>query len=236
MLFEKIIICILTFIAFIVARVIYENNSHPTRASNIVAGIAGVLGITFCVLLITTNWNLFIIPKILLFISVCLYVLFCDECDSGKFCYPFGIGIVITVIAFIVTGYIYYHNIEECEIPEVSTTTCNILCAKDNSTIIGNISGSIFYIQGNVSEKSVYKYYYQIEDGGIKQGTIPANSTTIYFIKPSEAAYLETVVTTEYYINNNYTPATRDIKSSNTSYKLYVPEGSITNVYEFDAE
>lgn len=233
MLVAKIIICILTLIAFAGARGIYENNFHTTRASNIVAGIAGVLGITFCVLLITTNWNLFTIPKILLFISVCLYVLFCDEWDA---CVPFWIGIVITVIAFIVAGVMYLNNIEKCEVPDVSTTTCTVMCAKDNSSVTGNISGGIFCVQGSVSEKSVYKYYYQLEDGGIKQGTIPAESTTIYFVKSGEDAYLETIVTTEYYLNNNNTPATRWNENSKTTYKLYVPEGSITNVYEFNAE
>lgn len=80
MLVAKIIICILTLIAFMVAREIYEVNSHhTTRASNIVVGIAGVLGIAFCVLLITTNWNFFTIPKILLFILVCLHILFYDD-------------------------------------------------------------------------------------------------------------------------------------------------------------
>jgi hypothetical protein len=92
------------------------------------------------------------------------------------------------------------------------------------------------YVQGSLSEKSVYKYYYQLEDNGIKQGTIPAESTTIYFVKSGEDAYLETIVTTEYYLNKNYTPATRCMENSETTYKLYVPEGSITNVYEFNAE
>lgn len=233
MLVVKIMICILTFIAFAVARGIYEKKLRVTRASNIVLGIAGVLGITFCVLLITTNWNLFTIPKMLLFISVCLYILFSDVWDL---CIPFWIGIVITVIAFIVAGGMYLNNIEKCEAPEVSTTTCTVICAKDNSSVTGTISGGIFYVQGSVSEKSVYKYYYQLEDGGVKQGTISAESTTIYFVEPGEDAYLETIVTTEYYLNNNNTPATRWNENSTTTYKLYVPEGSITNVYEFNAE
>lgn len=233
MLVAKIIICILTFIALFVARMIYENNYGSTWINNIVASIAGVLGITFCVLLITTNWNLFTIPKILLFISVCLYILFKEELED---CVPFWIGIVITVIAFIVTGIMYLNNFEKCEVPDVSTTSSTVICAKDNSSVTGSISGSILYVHGSVSKKSVYKYYYQLEDGGIKQGTIPADSTTIYFVKAGEEAYLETVVTTEYWMNNNNTPATRCLETSETTYKLYVPEGSVTNVYEFNAE
>ncbi len=238
MLVAKIIIYFLTFIAFFVARMIYEDDYKSTRSSNIVAGIAGVLGITFCVLLITTNWNLFTIPKILLFISLCLYILFKKDFDD---CVPFWIGIVVTVIAFIVTGIMYLNNIERCEVPDVSTTRVTVICAKDNSSITGSISGSILYVHGSVSEESVYQYYYQLEDGGIKQGTIPAESTTIYFVEAGEEAYLETVITTEYWMNNNNIPATRcleleALETSETTYKLYVPEGSVTNVYEFDAE
>lgn len=233
MLVAKIIICILTFIAFFIARMIYEDNYESTRISNIVAGIAGVLSITFCVLLITTNWNLFTIPKILLFISVCLYILLKKELED---CVPFRISIVITVIAFIVTGIMYNNNLKKCEVPDVSITSSTVICAKDNSSITGSISGSVLYVYGSVSEESVYKYYYQLEDGGIKQGTIPADSTTIYFVKAGEEAYLETIVTTEYYMNNNHSPATRYGETSETTYKLYVPEGSVTNVYEFDAE
>lgn len=235
MLVVKIIICILTFIAFVVARVKYEDNYlQTTRASNIVACVAGILGITFCILLITTNWNLFTVPEILLFISVCLYILFHKK---GKdHCVPFLIGEVVTVIAFVVAGIMYLNNIEECEVPHVSITSTKVICAKDNSSITGSVSGSVFYVQGSVSEECVYKYYYQVEDGGIKQGTIPVDFTTIYFVESGEEAYLETIVTTEYSLNKNNTPATIWHESSETTYKLYIPEGSITNVYEFNAE
>ena len=148
----------------------------------------------------------------------------------------FWIGIVVTVIAFIVIGIMYLNNLEECEVPDVSTKISTVICAKDNSSIAGSISGSILYVHGSVSEESVYKYYYQLEDGGIKQGTIPADSTTIYFVETGEEAFLETVITTEYWINNNNSPATRCLETSETTYKLYVPEGSVINAYEFDAE
>ena len=151
-------------------------------------------------------------------------------------CDPFWLGILVTVISFVITGVMYLNNTEECEVPDVSITTCTVICAKDNFSLTGSMSGGILYVHGSVSGESVYIYYYQTEDGGIKQGTIPVDSTTIYFTKPGEEAYLETIITTEYMINNNNTPATRFGESSKTTYKLYVPEGSVTNVYEFDAE
>lgn len=237
MLVAKIIICILTFIAFFVARMGYKGKYKRTLVSNIVGGIAGILGITFCVLfcvlLISTNWNLFTIPKMLLFVSVCLYIVFKEKWVD---CDPFWIGIVITIISFVVTGIMYLNNIEKCQVPDVSITNRTVICAKDTSSFAGSMFGGILYVHGSVSEESVYKYYYQTEDGGIKQGTIPVDSTTIYFVKPGEEAYLETTTTTEYFMNNNNTPATRLNMSKTKTYKLYVPEGSVTNVYEFDAE
>ncbi len=107
MLVAKIIICFLTFISIFVARMEYEYECEWTLESKIAAGIAGVSGITFCVLLITTNWNLFTIPKILLFVSVCLYILFKKEWDS---CVPFRIGIIVMGISFVITGVMYLNN------------------------------------------------------------------------------------------------------------------------------
>lgn len=91
-------------------------------------------------------------------------------------------------------------------------------------------------MHGSSSEKSVYKYYYQQEDGGIKLDSVSADDTTIYILKDGEQPHIETVVTTSYYLNYNNNPATRCMESAEVSYKLYVPEGAITNVYEFDAE
>lgn len=225
MLIAKIIICILTLGTLIAARLEYEENYEPSVASNILAIIAGILATAFCTLLITANWNLFTIPKILLLATACLYILFKED---NFICIPFWIGVVVTIIAYIICGYLYLGNVDKCETPDVKTTNCTVICANDGSTV----SGGVFYVH----ENSVYKYYYELEDGGIKLATIPADCTTLYFIESGEQAYLETIVTTTYYLNNNEAPATRWFEHSQTYYKLYVPKGSITNVYEFDAE
>ena len=142
MLVVKIFICILFFIALFVARIkrVYDK---PTLASNIAAIIAGILGITFIVLLFITNLNLFIIPKILLFISFGLYILFKEEYEL---CVLFWIGFFITVIAFIIVVIIFFNNYEECKNPDVSITSTSIICAKDNSSTSGKFSGGILYV------------------------------------------------------------------------------------------
>lgn len=233
----KIIICILTFAVCIVDRVKfldYVETPQTKRISNILEYIAVVLGIIFCILLIITNWNLFTIPKILLFVSICIGILRKEIGESDGI---FNFCVIITLIAYIVAGLKYGINIRLCEDKDVKiTSSYNIICAKDNTSINGSMSGIIIFVQGSVSEKSVYQYYYHLEDGGIKQGTIPADKTTIYFIKPEEKPHLDTIVTTTYFLNYNNNPPTRCEETNETTYKLYVPEGSVVNEYKFDAE
>lgn len=237
MLVLKIIICILTFAVCIVDRVMfldYVETPETKRISNILECIALVLGIIFCILLITTNWNLFTIPKILLFVSICIGILRKEIGESDGI---FNLCVIITVIAYAVTAFMYDLNIKLCEDKDVKVTSSyNIICARDSTSTSGGMAGIIIYVQGSVSEKSVYKYYYELEDGGIKQGTIPADVTTIYFIESGEKSHLDTIVTTTYYMNYNNNPPTRCNETCETTYKLYVPEGSVVNEYKFDAE
>lgn len=234
MLIVKIVICILTFVILFISWVIYDDeNKWQKIIRNILVGTATVLGIIFCVLLITTNWNLFTIPKILLFISVFLYILFKEEYEA---CVPFWIAIVITIFAYIVAFKMYMDNIETSEIPDIKIKKYTLVSAKDGSSINGNMNCYIMYSNGTLSERPVYKYYYKIEDGGIRMGTIPADSTTIYFLKDGEEPYLEKILTTSYAINNNDNPPTRYWETTTTTYKLYVPESAVTNAYEFNAE
>lgn len=234
MFWTKWIAFVLSLIMLFVARKIYEEHyNKPTMLSNVIAVIAAVLGIVFCVLMAVMHWNVMIIPKIALYISICLYVLFKEEFEI---CGQFLIGFIITAVIWVGAGIVYIGHLEQPNAPDVSTTRCNMLCAKDGTMTSGNMSGFLIYVQASSTEKSVYKYYYQLEDGGIKLGEVSAKDATIYFLRDGEAPYIETVVTTTYFMNNNNNPATRCLENSSVTYKLYVPEGSITNVYEFDAE
>lgn len=225
----KCVTCLLSLVgAFSVAE---RYKKIWTRKLIIIEGISILIGITFCVLLVVTNWNLFTIPHILLFIT--LYLISCVVFD-GPISGLFMRGAVVTIIAYIIAGGIYAFNIKECETPEVTTTSYPILCAKDTSSLNGNMFGAILFVQASLAEHSEYKYYYQLEDGGIKLGTIPADSTTLYYIEDDEEPYLETITTSTYTINNNTNPPTREYEEVKTTYKLYVPKGSITTTYEFD--
>ena len=62
MLIVKIVICILTFVAIIIARCKFD--CCTSRETKIIARtIPVILGVIFCILIIVTKWNLFAIPK-----------------------------------------------------------------------------------------------------------------------------------------------------------------------------
>ena len=47
---------------------------------------------------------------------------------------------------------------------------------------------------------------------------------------------MEEIITTEYWIDESKNPPERLFETSETTYELYVPEGSVTTVFEFNAD
>lgn len=103
MLGLKIGICISALISVAVARVLYEEDGRKV-AGIFAAIISGMLGIWFCIMVALTNWNRFTIPKILLFVSG---YIFCVYTKENKGWTQFGIAMVITIIAYIITTVFY---------------------------------------------------------------------------------------------------------------------------------
>lgn len=240
MLTLKSVICILTFILIFVGTTDLFNLSEKLQIFFKVIGI--VLGVIFC-LLLERNW--YIIPKIILFFTICSCIWSQNKTYSKEeirsviptaWCH-IGVGVCFAFTAFLFSDDMYWENFEEYE--EISSTkSCTLICASDTSSITGNIHGDRYYVYGPISGTFGYdyNYYYMSEDGGIKLGTIPAEDTTIYYIESDEEPYLETIVTTKYEINNNNNPPTREKLGETATYNLFIPEGSITNEYKFDAE
>ena len=228
MLVLKVIICTLIFILLFVARILFEKNYMATRKSSIMAILAGILVIAFGVILII-NSESFIISKILMLFSICIYILFKEEYEI---CSVFWLALVMTVT---VTIAIYLNNFKKCKSPDISIIDYPLICVKDDFSGTQNIAG-FFISVCDFPSNAVYQYYYQIADGGIRHGTIPVDSTTIYFIEPNEVAHLEKTVATSYFMNTNTSPATRCLEKSKETYNLYIPNGSIKSLYEFDNE
>lgn len=239
MFIAKCLLVILTFILLFIARI--KNYNKKTDSANLLFTIATILGIASCILLFIDNINIFNLPKIALFISICLCIVF-DEYDERDgildsfLSSVFAIGFIVTMVLLLITFIIFMFSFKQCETPEIETTSCKIICAKDNSLVDGSIIGSIHHIYGSVSEKFVYQFYYYNEDGKPEPGRIPAESTELNFIEEGEEPYLETIVTTTYEINRVMNPKIRFSEKTETTYNLYIPRSAITDVYELDAE
>lgn len=87
-------------------------------------------------------------------------------------------------------------------------------------------------------EKEEYVYYYQNEDGGYKQGSIPSENTVIYENEkcenPSIIVY-STYVESDYYINKKWADLlcgpfpTLIGDKIHSNYEIHVPKGTIIN-------
>lgn len=146
------------------------------------------------------------------------------------------VAMVICLILLIVSCSVDCGEFVECK-THVTTSTVKILSATDGTMVNGSMSGSgflVWHVSGSVSEKPVYRYYYQIADGGMKLGEIPAKSTTIYYIEDGKEPYIEVITSIPcdgFY--SNY-PDNHNLGESSTTYKLYVPKGSILENFQFD--
>lgn len=222
MLVIKIIFCFLTFLALFIVHLKYKQNCEPTRTRNqlLLLCIAIELCIISCILIVITSHDSFAVTKILLFISCCIYIL---DKEKGTPCIYFQAGLIVTIIITLIIFTSNFSNIQE-----TTTTTYNLINVKVSNYNAKKLHSNFLGINGSVSNESVYKYYYQAEDGGIKQGLIPVDSTTIYIIKPDESAYLEKIEL-NYYLENdsfiNY--KIRYLDHSDITYRLYIPEDYI---------
>ena len=223
MLVIKIIFCFLTFLALFTICQKYKQNCEPARTRNqlLLLCIAIELCIISCILIVVTNHDSFAIPKILFFISCCIYIL---DKEKGTPCIYFQAGLIVSIIITLIIFTSHFSNAQET----TTTTTYNLINVKTSDYNIVNLRSIFLVTKGSVSTESVYKYYYQTEDGSIKQGFAPADSTTICIVNPDESTYLEKIES-NYYLENdsfiNY--KIRYLDHSEVIYRLYVPEVSL---------
>lgn len=169
---------------------------------------------------------------------VILYILLCYFDFWIIVLYSALIVCVVGVVGFFVGFANYLSYQEPCDTTHITTDTIEIMSATDGTMVEGKVSGGggflVYHVYGSINENPIYTYYYRLEDGGIKLGQIPANSTTIYYIENTEKPYIEVTTITSC---NGYDKRTGEhhlIDSSSPTYKLFVPEGSIAEIFQFD--
>ncbi len=232
MLALKIILCILAVVAFFMAGF---NGVDPfyhrvtLSKSSIALNIIGILLVfAFGAVQIITHWTVFTIPKIVLLLAICIMVE--ELCFDGESITIFMFMIVI--VSYIIGGICYVRNIKECENPDISEKKVELVNAKDNLSV----KGSSYLLGGEVHGEFVYAYYTKNEKGNFVLNMIPAKDTEISYLSEGEQPYLEITTKTYYSLNTNNTPANKCREHNKTSYVLYVPEGSIQEMFEFDAQ
>jgi len=253
MLVNRTILGIVCIVATFIARIIYphayvtkyfEGRKVKSKLAAIFFWIFGIISIITG--LIFSVWSIIKFINDFSFLGCFITVAFIGfeasaitgDTDFGAECA--NIAIVIGIIAAIIHGVIWVWNYEspyvDCNDEHVEISTIEIMSATDGTMVQGNISGGgflVYHISGSINESPVYRYYYQLEDGGIKLGQIPADLTTIYFVENGETPYIEVIKSS---LCNAYNTKTGEhtLRSTSTTYKLYVPEGSILEVFQFD--
>ena len=91
------------------------------------------------------------------------------------------------------------------------------------------MSGKVFLGTGSIDETQYYIYYYR-ESGSIRQGKVPVESTEIFEWSETDKGKLEEVPL-KFKSNWEYLIT---FPSFDTQYRIYVPEGSITNSFNLD--
>ena len=130
----------------------------------------------------------------------------------------FGIGIICT----------------DMDTYEAVGNTQEIVSLQDNSQVSGR--GRRFYV--SIDTNNIYTYYYQLENGGYKQGQVSADKTVIY-----EEENCEKPVVQEYVTYKRHTTLTSILlfsgeqdKQVDSRYEIHVPTGTILQEFNLDAE
>lgn len=174
------------------------------------------------------------IPIILMIVIITtVIVIVSDHYDFLDFVANAIIGLLLaSVPALIYCGVQINSNIiEPVEQPAVSETLVNI-----NDTSYQNVNGStrggLFYIYGSIStdNSQAFNYYVKQADGSFKLKSVPASVSTIVYTDGTPK-----VESTSYVCEKGkaiFEPwSVAKCDERPITYKFYIPEGSIAEVY-----
>ena len=151
------------------------------------------------------------------------------------FDYECSFALLACTICLIGPSIIQPYSRATCTTLHITKEVIPIITTLDTSENDENVYGNGFIVcrvfnSFSSSRNSNYLYYYQLEDGTPSEGSVPVSSTEIEFIGPDESPYLEITI-----IRNclGYDPKTgiHALGFAEKSYKLYIPENSILNIW-----
>ena len=94
-----------------------------------------------------------------------------------------------------------------------------------------SVEGHFFLGSGKVDGEMEYYYIYETEDGGYKMDSIDTSDAVLYYIDDDNCR-----IEYDDFVYSNPIHYFFGIGPLETTYKIYIPEGSIINNYQVDLE
>jgi heme/copper-type cytochrome/quinol oxidase subunit 2 len=136
--------------------------------------------------------------------------------------------IVITIFLFIFQGFYGWHKYNKMEYSQYQKyNEVKISALEDNK----NIQGNVYFHSGYIDEKMYYYYMEVLSDGNKKMNKIPAEDTII--IEKSNTYKIEFYKSFKEYKDKLF-GGLFTWNDTIYQYKLYVPNGTVTNDYNID--
>ena len=173
----------------------------------------------------------------LIMLIITIFVMFSsyrDWDDVGSYAIRMIIFIVIGLVGFFGLSGIGTLSYEEV----TQTGDWELVSLTDNSEISGSGSGSLYYVHVSIDTNDVYSFYYEVNNGGVKRGKVDADYTTIYEKDDCTPHVVEHTT----YTKNKMNKVLRAIlafgygESSQKTYEIYTPTGTILRTFSLDAQ
>lgn len=151
-------------------------------------------------------------------------------------------GYAIKMVILIVVGLVGLFGlagIGSLSYDEISQTdNWELASITDNSQISGKGSGGLFYVCVSIDTEEIYSFYYQVNDGGFKRGKVDADTATIYEKDDCTPHVVEYTT----YTKNKMNSILRIVlafgygESSQKTYEIYTPTGTILRTFNLDSQ
>ena len=146
---------------------------------------------------------------------------------------------MVICIALGAVGILGLFGIDCLSYTEVSQTgNWDLVSITDNSQISGKGSGGLFYVRVSVDTDEIYSFYYQVNDDGFRRGKVDADTTIIYEKDDCTPHIVQYTTYTKNKMNN----ILRAIlafgygESSQETYEIYTPKGTILRTFNLDSQ
>ena len=159
---------------------------------------------------------------------------FRDWKDVGNYAIRMVIFIVIGSV-----GFLGIRGINALSYEEVAQTgDWELVSLTNNRELSGSGSSGLFYVHISIDTDEVFSFYYEVNNDGIKRGKVDADYTTIYEKDDCTPHVVEYTT----YTKNKMNEVLRAIltfrygESSQKTYEIYIPTGTILRTFSQDSQ